>query len=170
MPGGTVAMRGSADLVGDRPDGSLIVIDIKTGGSSRFDKIKKEPFVRGTKLQLPVYAYAAQAAHREPTGATLPVTAAYWFVHRSSGRVELEMTEAVETGYATALRAITSAIKGGLFPSRPPVNDDYIWVQCANCNPDGLGYRTRAKWSAIANLPELADVTYPLGTPGGTDD
>lgn len=170
IPGGTVRMNGSADRV-DVADGRIFVIDIKSGKPDEYKKISQDdPTVGGTKLQLPVYAYAARAAHRDHTGTTLPVTAAYWFVHRSSGRVELEMTEAVGTGYATALRAITSAIKDGLFPSRPPANDDYIWVQCANCNPDGLGYRTRAKWGAIADLPELADVTYPLGTPGGTDD
>ena len=69
VPRGTVLMRGSADQVDRRLDGTLIVTDIKTGSRSAFDKITDDdPFVEGTKLQLPVYALAARApsASRRP--------------------------------------------------------------------------------------------------------
>ena len=59
VPGGTISMRGSADKI-DVADGRIYVTDIKSGRRSGFTSIKQDdPAPYGTKLQLPVYAYAA---------------------------------------------------------------------------------------------------------------
>ena len=59
---GTVLMKGKADKVDVTRHGVLLVTDIKTGSSTSYKKIKKDPVVDGTKLQLPAYAYAARNA------------------------------------------------------------------------------------------------------------
>ena len=62
VPGGRVLMHGSADKVDRGADGTLYVTDLKTGSQRSFKDITQDdPVVAGTKLQLPVYAYAARA-------------------------------------------------------------------------------------------------------------
>jgi ATP-dependent helicase/DNAse subunit B len=58
--GRTVRFRGAADRVDCAADGTLWVIDYKTGRSNGLDP--DDPIARGTRLQLPVYAHAARAA------------------------------------------------------------------------------------------------------------
>ncbi|ANG86896.1 PD-(D/E)XK nuclease family protein [Microbacterium aurantiacum] len=54
---GTIGLRGSADRVDERRDGTLIVTDIKSGSARSFADIERgDPLVAGTKLQLPAYA------------------------------------------------------------------------------------------------------------------
>ena len=61
VPSGRVLLRGSADKVDLGADGTIYVTDVKTGGFSRYEAIESDPVAGGTKLQLPVYAYAARA-------------------------------------------------------------------------------------------------------------
>lgn len=153
VPGGTVAMRGSADLVDDRSDGSLVVIDIKTGGPSRFLEINKDPFVGGTKLQLPVYAVAARARFGDPT---TPVSAHYWFVRKKPGRIAVNLTLETEQAYGEVVGTLVAGVAAGLFPPRAPEQPDFAWVQCPYCNPDGMGYgELREDWQRKRGAPEL---------------
>jgi hypothetical protein len=76
VTGGRVRLRGSADKVDQGRDGRLYVTDIKTGTSRRFKGLSEDdPVLGGSKLQLPVYAYAARqrlggpASHAEPVSA-----------------------------------------------------------------------------------------------------
>ncbi len=118
-------LRGRADKVDRARDGTLYVTDIKTGGSKRFTGItEQDPVVAGTKLQLPVYAYAARQRLGEPD---TPVQAAYWFVRKSRGtRVDVPLTSRVETLYAQTLDVIVSSIATGLFPGRAPDSPDFV--------------------------------------------
>ena len=67
----------------------------------------------GTKLQLPVYAYAARARLGEPS---TPVEASYWFVRKGGRRIPVPLTAEVEARYVDTLDVIVSSIAAGLLP------------------------------------------------------
>ncbi|RYC05654.1 PD-(D/E)XK nuclease family protein [Nocardioides zhouii] len=159
VPGGRVLMRGSADKV-DLTSDRVYVTDIKTGSTRRFKDIKQHnPVPFGAKLQLPAYAIAAQRA----LGTDLPVTASYWFVHKEDRRIDLVVDDQVRQTYAGVIDVLTEAIAAGHFPNIPPAGDDFAFVQCAFCNPDGLGYGAlRRAWNAKAAQPELSRLTALL--------
>ncbi|WP_344161975.1 PD-(D/E)XK nuclease family protein [Kribbella yunnanensis] len=153
VPSGRVLLRGSADKVDLGRDGTIYVTDVKTGGFSRYEGIESDPVAGGTKLQLPVYAYAARARLGEPD---TPVEASYWFVRRGGKRIPVPLTPEVEARYVETLDVIVSSIAGGLFPPKAPEIPDFLWVQCSYCNPDGLGHsEVRARWDRKRHDPTL---------------
>jgi RecB family exonuclease len=156
-PDGRVLMRGSADKVDRAQDGTILVTDIKTGSDRTFKEITADdPTARGTKLQLPVYAYAARQRFGDGSSA---VVAGYWFVRKSRGkRISVELTAAVEDAYARALAVLVRSIAAGLFPPRAPEVADFAWVQCPYCNPDGIGHAdNRDRWERKRHDPVLHD-------------
>ncbi|MFC6151848.1 PD-(D/E)XK nuclease family protein [Mumia xiangluensis] len=167
VPGGRVLMRGSADKV-DATDSRLFVTDIKTGSRRLFKEINQDdPLVAGTKLQLPVYAYAARAAYGDRE---TPVTAGYWFVRREPGRIDLQLTPEVESAYAETLDVLVRSIAGGLFPGKAPEAPDFAWVQCPYCNPDGIGHvEQRERWERQRADPALRELVT-LIDPGALDE
>ena len=152
---GHIHMRGSVDKV-DVADDRVYVTDIKTGRKDKFTSIKHaNPAPHGSKLQLPVYALAAS----QHLDTELPVTAVYWFVHKDSGRVELVVDDTVVSHYGRVLGVLVDGIAGGIFPARPPKDDDFLFVQCAYCNPDGLGYAARRReWAAKKGDPAMTQL------------
>ncbi len=138
IDGGAVGMRGSADRVDETRDGRLVVTDFKTGSAGGFKDIDDDPVAAGRKLQLPLYAHAARAAF-DHTG---PIDAGYWFIGRRDRgkRVDVTLDAHLEQVYRGALGTLTEGIRTGLYIARPPERDDFLWVQCAYCNPDGVGY------------------------------
>jgi RecB family exonuclease len=167
VPGGRMRMRGSADKVDVGADGTIYVTDVKTGSRRTFRDIKQEdPFVDGTKLQLPVYAYAARTRFGDPA---TPVHTAYWFVRPKRTdpgnrcRIGFELTPEIETEYAATLATLTSSIRAGLFPLRAPDQPDFAWVQCHYCNPDGIGHAAnREAWERKRHDPVLRNLVALL--------
>jgi len=155
VEGGTVLMRGSADKVDEARDGTLIVVDLKTGGTSRFKPIRTDPIVAGTKLQLPVYAQAAL----QILGGT-SAEAAYWFVRQGKRDwIEVILTADLQADYADAVRTLVASIAKGCFPAKAPDVPDFSWVQCSYCNPDGLGHgEVRTRWERKRHDPALHDL------------
>ncbi|MEJ7795806.1 MAG: PD-(D/E)XK nuclease family protein [Nocardioides sp.] len=153
IPSGRILMKGSADKV-DSADGRLFVTDIKTGSKRTFKDIsQEEPLHGGTKLQLPIYAYAARERHGDRA---TPVSAGYWFVHRDPGRVTIELTPDVEARFAETLDVLVNGIVQGLFPPKAPETADFSWVQCNYCNPDGIGHAdVRDRWDRKRHDPAL---------------
>ncbi|MVA74488.1 PD-(D/E)XK nuclease family protein [Auraticoccus sp. F435] len=168
LPEGRLRMRGSADKVDQAADGRLYVTDIKTGSDRKYKAITQDnPLAGGTRLQLPVYGYAAreQLADR-----ATPVEASYWFVMRNHGRRRISLTPEVESEYARVLDILVRSIANGLFPVRPPVDDDYGWIACRYCNPDGVGYGPhRDRWQRKRTDPALAELVGLL-EPATTGD
>ncbi len=156
VPGGRILMRGSADMVDRGADGTLHVIDVKTGSRRTFAGISPDdPVVGGTKLQLPVYALAAREQYGD---ADTPVAASYWFVRRDRGHLVLPLTPEVRETYAATLALLARSIAAGVFPTRAPEDADFAWVQCPYCNPDGLGHAERRRqWEAKRADPALAE-------------
>ncbi|GAA5165845.1 PD-(D/E)XK nuclease family protein [Ornithinimicrobium tianjinense] len=155
--GRAVLLRGSADKVDRRRDGTLLVADIKTGKKESFKGLDEDPVLGGSKLQLPAYALAARAAHGQ---AHTPVEALYWFTGRATGRVQLPLTDAVMERYAEALALLVDGIARGLFPQRAPKAADYGYTQCSACNPDCLGHAAvRERWEALRGTAALRAYT-----------
>lgn len=155
--GGSVRFRGSADKVDETRDGTLLVTDVKSGSQRTFKDLKDDPVAHGEKLQLPVYAMAARAAHG---GEDTPVRALYWFVRKDRGRIEVPLTDEVQATYAATVGLLVSSMAAGAFPQRAPKDADFKWVQCPFCNPDGLGHgAVRERWEAKRLGPELAAYT-----------
>jgi ATP-dependent helicase/nuclease subunit B len=170
VPGGRVRMRGSADKVDVGRDGTIYVTDIKTGSAQKFATITQDdPLAAGSKLQLPVYAYAARTRFGERD---TPVHAAYWFVRKDRCRREIELTPGVERIYADTLSVLVTSIARGLFPMRAPDSPDYTsYVQCWYCNPDGLGYTDNRKlWERKRNDPVLRDLLTLIEAEALTED
>lgn len=159
---GAVGLRGSADRVDERADGSLVVTDIKSGSSRSFADIERgDPLVAGTKLQLPAYALAAQARYGEK-----PVTAQYWFVRKDRGRrISVPLDHDLSMRYRDVLDTLADGIRSGVFPAKPPEKDDFLFVACPWCNPDGLGYGSLrdayAKKNADGAMRRLLGVIDP---------
>ena len=153
VPTGRVRLRGSADKVDLGRDGTIYVTDVKTGGFSRYEAIESDPVAAGTKLQLPVYAYAARARLGDES---TPVEASYWFVRKGGRRIPVPLTAAVADRYVDTLDVIVSSIAAGHFPAKAPEVPDFLWVQCHYCNPDGLGHsEVRTRWERKRNDPGL---------------
>lgn len=110
-------MRGSADKVDQTRDGALLVCDIKTGGNRTFVEIADNPVVRGTKLQLPVYAYAARARHGGEN-----VEAFYWFVRRDRGRISIQLGESLDTTYRETIATLVAPSPPAISRRRLPMN------------------------------------------------
>ncbi|WP_328992675.1 PD-(D/E)XK nuclease family protein [Kribbella sp. NBC_01245] len=167
VPSGRVRFRGSADKVDLGADGTIYVTDVKTGGPSRFEAIATDPVAAGTKLQLPVYAYAARARLGDEH---TPVESAYWFVRRGGVRIPVPLTPEVEARYVDTLDTIVSSIAAGWFPAKAPEVPDFLWVQCPYCNPDSIGHaEVRGRWERKRFDPALQRLVR-LIDPGVLDD
>ena len=134
--GRSLRFRGRIDRVDRGADGTIHVIDYKTGGKSSYKKISEAtPDDHGQYLQLPIYGLAARAAVATPdTG----VHGQYWFVTDSGAHIGHPLSEAVLTRFDTVLTTIIDGIENGLFPARPPKDSRY-GIGCDYCDPDGMG-------------------------------
>jgi ATP-dependent helicase/nuclease subunit B len=151
--GRTLHFRGAADRVDRADDGTLWVLDYKTGRPYGVDAA--DPTSAGTMLQLPVYAHAARASFGSPD---TPVGAAYWFVS-TRGKfewAELELDDAVDGRVDEVLRAIADGIGDGVFPCR--VDPPSTWTRRfrSYVDPDARGTRDRYReWMRKREAPEL---------------
>lgn len=137
--GRSVAFHGLADRVDLAEDGSIHVVDYKTGSARAYQGLTEEsPDLGGTRLQLPVYGQAARAWRGEPDA---PVKAEYWFTSSKGEfeRVGYEVTPEVLERVGSALATIVGGIEHGVFPHFPTASSTSPFVECAYCDPDGLG-------------------------------
>jgi hypothetical protein len=155
--GRVVRLAGSADRVDECADGSLVVTDYKSGKPDKFKGLSEDdPDKAGSKLQLPVYAYAARQALGRPDA---EVRAEYWFIGPKGRGTQIgyPLTEQVQRRYAEVLAIVTDGIAGGLFPANVP--EDRPWssfAACPYCDPDGLGAKERrVQWQRKKSAPAL---------------
>jgi hypothetical protein len=172
--GRSVRFRGKADRLDMAGDGALEVIDYKTGGSGRFSGLSEDnPDVRGTKLQLVVYALAGRLYGGAPGAA---VRADYWFVSDKEGfkRVGYPVTPEVLDRVSGTVGQIVAGIEQGVFPNYPTATSTSPFVECPYCDPDGLGVvdlrrrleRKRAD-PALGGFFALAEPSVLAGTNEG---
>ena len=120
--GEPVLFRGKIDRVDRSADGKrIIVFDYKTGGSSSYRDLKKDLVIRGTALQLPLYARAASGLSTADSDAPV-VQAAYWFVFEKGGtsiQPDLENQPDSAERFDEVVSVIAGGIKDGVFPPAP---------------------------------------------------
>jgi RecB family exonuclease len=156
--GRRIRFRGSADRIDLTDDGRIIVVDYKSGSTRHYQGLgEDDPDLAGSRLQLPLYAYAARQRLRRPDAV---VRAEYWFVgrHDPGRRIGYDVTPRVEERFAHVLAVIADGIAAGVFPHRAPEDQPWLdWVACGYCDPDGLGAkRRRDEWARKKHAPELA--------------
>jgi len=159
---GRVSFRGVIDRVEVGVDGSLSVVDYKTGGADSYKGMKNDPVDRGKLLQLPVYALAVRSGF-QPKG---PIEAAYWFVSERGGfeRRPLRFDQTLEDRTREVVNTIALWIWGGTFPARPggtgfasgrPQTAQH--ENCAHCPFDAVCPAGRVQtWERKREAPVLA--------------
>jgi ATP-dependent helicase/nuclease subunit B len=153
--GRVVHVRGKADRVDRRADDTLVVIDYKTGSLNSYRGLGPDnPVMAGTRLQLPVYAYAARAAYGTPG---TEVDAFYWFVGKGNNRpIGYVVDHHVDEVFTRAVRTIVDGIEAGVFPAQPPEPAPTPFVECHFCDPDGMGTTDRwREWERKRDAPGL---------------
>lgn len=155
--GRQLRFRGKADRVDVGDDGTIHVVDYKTGGMGSYRDLSEEaPDGRGRLLQLPVYGLAARQHLARPDA---DVKAEYWFVtakgeFKPKGYV---VTDDVLDVVRGTLGHIVAGIEAGVFPSHPTASSTYVFVECPACDPDHLGHvELRRAWDRKRTSPDLA--------------
>ncbi|MBK5222943.1 MAG: PD-(D/E)XK nuclease family protein [Acidimicrobiia bacterium] len=168
LPGGRhISFRGFADRVDRTDDGRIIVLDYKTG--KLHDEVKAiekggDPVVRGTKLQLPVYALAAAAAHGPGQ-----VHAAYWHISDKGGwqTVNYDASAEADGRFVEVLATIADGIEAGVFPARPgdpSTRPGVSFENCGFCDFDAVCGRDRGiEWEHVRLAPELSSLLRLTG-------
>ena len=180
--GRAVRFRGLADRVDVGDDGTMHVVDYKSGGAKAFERLcADDPDLRGTKLQLAVYGAAgARLLATVPGAEKGAVHAEYWFVSAKGGfgRVGYTVTAEVLERVGRNLATMVAGIEAGVFPAHPAATTNSWWVDCHHCDPDALGVsELRRAWerkradpalAPYAHLAEpLAGVGVDVEVPGG---
>jgi ATP-dependent helicase/DNAse subunit B len=131
-------LRGFIDRVDRAPDGGLRIIDYKTAGPWSFTV---KAFEEGKKLQLPLYALAAEQA----LGLGRVVDGFYWHVQQAeASKFSLAggVREAIETALGHAWSAVHGARAGRFVPAPPDGGcPDY-------CPAAGFCWHTRSRGGA----------------------
>lgn len=152
-----VHFRGKADRIDLAGDGSLHVIDYKTGRPDSYRGLSpNDPVLGGRKIQLAVYGAAARLHHRTPD---IAVWAEYWFVSAKGKfkRIGYSVTEDVLQRVGETLGTVVTGIEAGVFAPHPTATSSTPWVECEACDPDGLGVsELRRGWERKRNDPALA--------------
>jgi ATP-dependent helicase/nuclease subunit B len=149
--GEPVYFRGSIDRVDEKPDGSLIISDYKTGSPAGFKTIGEDHFQHGSAIQLPVYARAVGAAVGHP------VESAYWCV---SERGEFTRYGFVVDGDAleelgAVVGALTTTMANGQFPGNAGSPGEAS--PCTYCDYDAVCPPDRHhSWDQVKRDPALA--------------
>ena len=156
--GRAVTLRGAIDRVDLTHDGTLIVIDYKTGSTRGYGDVSAEdPTPGGTHLQLGLYTAAARAILDRPHA---PGRGVYWFVTSRGGfeAVGYPITTEIEGAVLDTVGRIVDGIAAGHYPAHPAIPRFRPWVDCVFCEPDGLGLNHQyADWRRLQNAPELTD-------------
>lgn len=145
--GTVVRFRGKVDRIDRNVDGTVKVIDYKTGKADKFKSLNNHPTADGTRYQLPVYGLFA----RTLAEAQSPVAAEYWFISKAGGfaKIGYDVTDDVIEQLRADAGLIMSALRNGIFPPRPE-SDSYVNFSTM-AGAQELGQR----WLKLQNAHEL---------------
>lgn len=148
------------DRVDVEADGSVVVIDYKSGSSDGYKDIEADALGRGRHLQLPIYAKAATQrfgeALRDVQGAeqrlASQLRAEYRFVssEASFGVMSVELTDTLDAALVEVLSLLVSTIDSGCFPPNPGKLERFGYANCGWCDFDGVCSTDRAELWAHA--------------------
>lgn len=133
--GRRLLFRGMIDRVDRAEDGSLLVIDYKTGSSRNWVSVDKDRLDRGRHLQLPLYADAARRALADE-GERPPAAAYYWFVEESGGKAWRggPVDDEVQARFEDVVATIVEGIETGRFPANPGPEGFWGPPNCQYCD------------------------------------
>jgi len=179
---GPVPFSGSVDRIDATESGDLIVTDYKTGKGNGYDAIPEpgkaksdiDLIDRGRKLQLVLYALAAQALYDLPQA---QVDAYFWFVEQG----ELHRGGIVDDVQVKRLRdvldVIVGGIRGGINPANPGATKLFprdTWEACSYCPYDRVCPSTRLEqWRGMRDDPTVrpyAEIADPQDAQTTTDE
>lgn len=128
--GQALHVAGKADRVDVADDGSLVVIDYKSGRADPFEQEGGRGLAAqkgGWLLQLPIYALAARGSEDRA------VRALYWFVSEEGQfrRIEVELDGETDAKFREVVREAIAVRDQGLFPINP--GDPASWGSWENC-------------------------------------
>jgi hypothetical protein len=164
--GRSIHFRGLADRVDVGDDGTIHVVDYKTGGSRGYEDLTEDdPDAQGRRLQLAVYGQAARMLRSAPDA---PVMAEYWFVSAKGRfkRIGYRVTPEVLAKVGATIGTMVAGIEAGVFPHYPTASSTSPFIECPSCDPDGLGViDLRRAFEAKKADPAMAlfvDLAEPL--------
>ena len=145
--GTTVRFRGKVDRIDQHSDGTVRVIDYKTGKSKDYEPLAKHPTAEGTRYQLPVYGLFARTLRDNASD----VAAEYWFISRAGGfkKIGYTVTDEVVEQLRADVGLIISALRNGIFPPRPE-SDRYV-----NFTTMMGAQELGQQWLKLQKAPEL---------------
>ncbi len=172
--GRAVRFRGRADRIDRLPDGSITVLDYKTGRPKQYDGLDDDPVKAGLRLQLPVYAAAARQM-RGSTPENGAVAAAYWYVSTRGGfaREQVALDAATSERFGVVVDHIADGIDAGTFPAVPGEWSAFFGrsTNCRWCEYDGLCAADRiGQWETKVDAPELAPFHSLVRVPTEVDE
>jgi len=138
LEGTPVTFRGSIDRIdaSPDPDGQVVVYDYKTGSAKGFSGLEDDPVLAGTKIQLAIYALAAERAFPGR-----PVRADYWHTAQPAGK-ELRGFDIESAGPRAreVLATVAGGVAAGTFPAYPGKENPYFnsFEECGFCDFDHL--------------------------------
>ncbi len=158
--GRRLRFRGMVDRIDRAADGSLLVIDYKTGKGTSYRPVDEDRLDRGRRLQLPIYADAARRAFPGEGGEVPAVDAYYWFVEESGrkawrgGAVDDEVQDRFESVVGT----VVDGIEAGEFPANPGEEGYFGPTHCGFCDYQRVCPTSRVDlWEGVRDAPALAD-------------
>jgi hypothetical protein len=155
--GRQVRFRGRIDRVDRSPDGRRVVVyDYKTGSNRAFAGLAEgDPVAGGTKLQLPVYALAAEEHH-----GVGDAHAYYWFTATDGNPLVGYAADHCRDRFVEALTTIENGVALGCFPAVPgerswnPRQNRETFDHCGYCDFDRLCAVDReAAWQRKRSAP-----------------
>lgn len=149
----SIGLRGRIDRIDVGADGTLFVIDYKTGAKAPPKVTQDDPLAHGSRFQLAAYGVAAEALYPGS-----PTQAAYWFLG-SALDTWLQVDDSVKAVFSATLEQVSGWIAGGLFPARPGSPDVHAprGAHCVTCPYDSVCPADRvAQWARVHDDPVLA--------------
>ena len=164
LSSGNLSFRGKIDRADVAEDGSITVIDYKTGRPDRFEVIASDPVDAGRHLQLPIYALAA-APLAESAGAA--VRAEFRFVgprsvKNGSFAIGIELDEGVRERLVESVDVLTRMVATGLFPMLSGEPGFGGHENCRFCDFDKVCPTARERYEESARRSGLADAYFSL--------
>jgi ATP-dependent helicase/nuclease subunit B len=164
LSGGVLSFRGKIDRADLGEDGSVTVIDYKTGRPDRFEVIATDPVDAGRHLQLPIYALAATSLARAPDA---PVRAEFRFigprpVKDGSFAIGIDLDDAVRARLVETVDVLTRTVATGLFPMLSGESEYAGHANCRFCEFDKVCPTARERYEESARRSGLAEAYFGL--------
>jgi RecB family exonuclease len=164
LSSGNLSFRGKIDRADVDEDGSITVIDYKTGRPDRFEVIATDPVDAGRHLQLPIYALAAAPLAESPSA---PVRAEFRFVGPRSVKdgsfaIGIELDDGVRERLVETVDVLTRTVATGLFPMLSGESGYGGHENCRFCDFDKICPTARERYEESARRSGLADEYFSL--------